>query len=255
MSFSTKIKDAREIAQKPRVVKGTEDWYGKYFTYHFSIYISYTLAKLRIPANVVTIMSGVAGFCGSACMVPHNFWLNLAGAFLWQLWYTLDCADGEVARLLNKTSMLGVYLDRLTHIIVNPTFVLAFGLHVYFVEPSTINLIATIAIYSGWHWKRQIITLTSMIRPVKAGFNKGGFATEGKKRKKVSTLFVIRHMLLPSSEEVDVTFFVSAVIIISHGVGVNFAEWSLYIYTVLLLGYISRAILQGERIIFKNENS
>lgn len=250
MSFSTKIKDAREIAQKPRVEQGGNSWYSTYFVNYFSIYISYPLAKLGVPANFVTVLMGVAGLCGSLCMVPHNLRWNLVGAVLWQLWFILDCVDGEVARLRNKTSLLGVYLDEVNHIIVNSTFVLALGLHVYFLEPSILNLIASIAIYSTWHWKREIMRLMSATLVVKAGVSKDAFVT---KRKKSTIL--IRRILFSFSGELESMLFLTAIIIISHRAGVDFAKWILYVYTLVLLAFVSAAILIHARKIYKKENS
>ena|GEM_PF-2457631 len=246
MGLRAKIKDARETAQKTRVAAGAISWYARHFVHSFSIYISYTLAKLGVSANLVTVISGLAGLCGSLCMIPRNLYCNLAGAVLWQLWYILDCVDGEVARLSDKCSLLGVYLDEITHIIVNSTFVLALGLHVWFAEPSTLNLLAAIVIYSAWHWKREIQRLMKATLVVKGGLEKGTFKI---RRGRLATLASC--IIFSFTGEVESTFFVAAIIIISHAAGVTFARWSLYVYATLLLAYVGAVVLRDAARIHK----
>ncbi|UCG46734.1 MAG: CDP-alcohol phosphatidyltransferase family protein [Phycisphaerales bacterium] len=244
-----KIKEAKESAQQTRIEQGGLSWYSTHFVRGFSIYISYAFVKLGISANSVTVMSGAAGLCGSLCMIPRNLYCNLAGAVLWQLWYILDNVDGEVARLRNRCSLLGVYLDEITHIIVNSTFVLALGLHVWFAERSTLNLFAAIAIYSAWHWKREIQRLMKATLVVKGGLEKNTFVI---RRGRWATL--LSRVMLSFRGEVESTLFVTAIIIISHAAGVAFARWSLYVYTALLLAYVGAVTLRDAMRVHKKEN-
>lgn len=249
MSFSGNIRTAREIGQSSRIARSDECWYSKYFVRYFSIYISYALANLRIPANVVTVLTGVVGLCGSTCMIFHSLWWNVAGAILWQIWFILDCVDGEVARLQNRASVLGIYLDRVSHIVANSTFVLALGLHVYFLKPSILNLIVSIALYSAWHWKREIPHLVNTTLVVEAGFRKGEFVIKRKK-----SVALVRHILGSFFGEVEVMLIVTALIMLSHKLGVGFAKWGLYVYTVLVLAYVGMTILRHVRQISSKEN-
>lgn len=247
------IREAREIGQFPRVNKSDEHWYSKYFVRYFSIYISYAFFKLGISANFVTILMGVAGLAGSLCIVFSNLWLTLAGAFLWQLWFVLDCVDGEVARLNNKLSQVGVFYDKLTHIIVNSTFVLAMGLHVYFAEPSNIAIIFAITVYSAWHWRREIAHM-----PLKAVSDADQVKEEVlvREKRKLSLLFFVKPAILFFfSSAIGPIFFIPATIIMSYWFGFVLVKWVLYVYTILLLAYVGIVILRYVNIIKKNEKN
>jgi hypothetical protein len=55
-----KISEGRRIAHAPKAMEG-ERWYGTYFLRHFSIYLSYFLAKLQILADVATRAMDLTG--------------------------------------------------------------------------------------------------------------------------------------------------------------------------------------------------
>jgi len=241
MSLSTEIGSARDVAQKEKVTLESETWYGKYFVRYFSIYISLALVRLGISANTVTILMGVAGLCGSFCMVPHNPWWNLAGVIFWQLWFILDCVDGEVARISKISSAFGIYLDELSHIVANSTFVLAFGLHIYFLQPSVSNMIATIVIYSAWHWQREIVRLRGSTMVVKCDLPK---ISDVHKPVKVTLVSIVRRGLLSFIRDFDVTLILTVVIFSTYIFGIDFAKWFLYIHIFLVLGYIGALILR-----------
>jgi len=248
MNFGAKIKEAREIGQSCRVTQFGESWYGRYFMRHFSIYISYALAKLGVSANSVTVAMGLAGLFGSLCMIPHNLYCNLVGAALWQLWFILDCVDGEVARLRNESSVLGIYIDRVSHIVVNSTFVLSFGLHIYFLEPSLIHLIITMVIYSGWVWKREVSDLISDI--VRDKMEKDVSVAE---KQKWSKLQRIKYILLAFFDnDVSPILFIPIIIAGTYVFGLDVGKWCLYIYTASLQMYLVALILHNGKIFCKN---
>lgn len=247
MRFSRKIEQARQIAQKTETTERGHSWYGEYFVNHFSIYLSYFFWKAGISANAVTITMGTAGLIGSVCMVFDRLWLTITGAILWQLWFVLDCVDGEVARLHHKESLFGVYLDDLTHIVVNPTFGLALGLRVCLKEWSIFNTLATFILYSGCHWKRGIPRIIFRTMVVKSGptilerwtyrFNKK------------SVVSWLRFIAVESCGEVGQMLLISGIIIASYAVKYDIARWFLYSYTILFLGYLAGLTLRDGYIV------
>jgi phosphatidylglycerophosphate synthase len=107
----------------------------------FSIYLTYCFARLRIHPNLITgswvIPIVCAGISFSAGFSLLNRWLAV-GLIL--LGLTLDCSDGETARLTGKSSSLGGYLDGLIHWVSTPilTIGIIFGeLHTH----STLSII------------------------------------------------------------------------------------------------------------------
>ncbi len=246
ITLSERIQQDREIAQESRILKG-EHWYSIYFIRKISIHISRLFARFGVPPNVITIVMGIAGLCGSLLMVYDKLIYNLCGIVFWHLWMLLDCVDGEVARLQKKTSVLGVYLDGLTHIIVNPTFILALGFHVYFKEPSLVNLFAMIIIYSAWHWKRGVHSLVTGTLPQKTRIDFSGTNRTSDKQAGPSSISWIRWILIHLMGDLDAALLISALIILSQVIVFEIAKWGLYCYTVLLLCLIAFVIVNNSR--------
>ena len=74
------------------------------------------LARLRVPPPLVV---GAAGAAGLAAAVELGRGSLLAAAFLVQLKTLLDNADGQLARLTDRTSAFGRYLDSEVDLLVN----------------------------------------------------------------------------------------------------------------------------------------
>lgn len=76
--------------------------------------------KIGFSPNQLTYMMIACGILGGAAVAvtPHGVaglvWA-IAGAVLIQAYLLLDCSDGEVARFRKRTSVAGVYLDRIGH--------------------------------------------------------------------------------------------------------------------------------------------
>jgi phosphatidylglycerophosphate synthase len=244
MNFRDTIKNARQIAQVPRMIQG-EDWYSQFFTRYFTIYISVPLYKLGVSANAVTVWMGIVCLLGSICIVFDSVWLVLLGGLLWQLWYILDCVDGEIARLSKKTSLLGVYIDKLTHIFVNPTISLAFGLHVYFKERTIVNAVCTLLIYSAYTWRASILKARMQGEHENLVFK----AIQFNKR---SILGILRLIISPSFGEAGQVITFSAVLILSYLINYNFVGHFLHIYTIVFLCYIiiltSREVIEVRKL-------
>ena len=86
----------------------------------FSIYVTWLLVRIGVPANAVTVVSLLL-FLGSIVLLGFNESLFLIlGAVLLQAYFLLDHVDGELARyeakVLGRTPiLLGKYLDAVTH--------------------------------------------------------------------------------------------------------------------------------------------
>lgn len=130
MSLSEKISAAREIAQIPRIAQG-DTWYNTLFVRHFSIYIAWLFVRIGISANTTTFFMILLGLVGVAMCVPHILWLNIMGVFLLMLAEVFDCVDGEIARWTKKSSLKGLYLDLVSHVLCNAPLSIMCGLHLY----------------------------------------------------------------------------------------------------------------------------
>ena len=76
--------------------------------------------RIGFSPNQLTYLMIVCGMLGGAAVAmraggtPGLVWA-IVGAVLIQAYLLLDCSDGEVARFRKRTSVTGVYLDRIGH--------------------------------------------------------------------------------------------------------------------------------------------
>jgi phosphatidylglycerophosphate synthase len=93
----------------------------------FSIYLSLPLARVGATPNGITVAWIVIGLAGVAGFLADSWALRIAAALLLQLSYLLDFVDGEVARLTDRRSMVGGFLDLLGHGVIKAGLPLAVG--------------------------------------------------------------------------------------------------------------------------------
>lgn len=74
------------------------------------------LARLRVPPPVVVVAAGGAGLAAAVGLGRGSF---VAAALLVQLKTLLDNADGQLARLTDRISAFGRYLDSEVDLVVN----------------------------------------------------------------------------------------------------------------------------------------
>jgi phosphatidylglycerophosphate synthase len=130
------IKEMRVVCQQRRPnAKGQKVWAGHWFNRlvnrHFSIYFTWLFVKLNVSANQVSLLMILTGLAGTALCIPHLLWLNIIGAFLLMFAEMLDCVDGEVARWTKKSSLKGLYLDLVNHVLCNAPASAVCALHLY----------------------------------------------------------------------------------------------------------------------------
>lgn len=93
----------------------TENWLDKYFYRPIAFKLALVLKPTSITPNQVTIFSIFVGI--SACLLFYpsdNLLINMVGFALLIFANTLDCVDGQLARLTGKGSQIGRILDGMT---------------------------------------------------------------------------------------------------------------------------------------------
>lgn len=120
----------RKLNDKGKLVL-TGHWYNKYFIRYFSIYLTWFCVKLGVSANAVSVMMIVAGLAGTVLCIPHVLWMTILGVFALMVFEVLDCVDGEVARWNKNSSLKGLYLDLISHVLCNPLAGAICALHLY----------------------------------------------------------------------------------------------------------------------------
>ncbi|MEZ0229755.1 MAG: CDP-alcohol phosphatidyltransferase family protein, partial [Planctomycetota bacterium] len=118
------IRRMRVICQREKLRK-TNDLTRKHRA--FSIYATWLLVQTPATADHVTMASIATGILAAACFATPGFLAGLAGCLLLYASFLLDQVDGEVARYRRKSSLRGVYLDEIRHLVVYAVPVFALG--------------------------------------------------------------------------------------------------------------------------------
>ena len=139
------ISEMREICQlKKKNAEGklvlTGQWFNRLFARKFTIYITWLFVKMGISPDFITFLMIPMGILGAAAMVPHILWLNVVG-FVILFWAEMfDLIDGEMARWTQTSSIKGVYLDLVSHLLCNPLLPTICAFHLYFIYEKTFYL-------------------------------------------------------------------------------------------------------------------
>ncbi|WP_214109902.1 CDP-alcohol phosphatidyltransferase family protein [Acrocarpospora catenulata] len=104
-----------------------EHWAGLLYMRRLSIYVTWLLARTPITPNQVTGLMIVSGVLAGAVLALPGLWAAVGAALLIQLYLLLDCSDGELARWTGRTSIAGVYLDRVGHYFAEAALLIGLG--------------------------------------------------------------------------------------------------------------------------------
>ena len=142
------------------------DWFSTLLVRHFSMYITWLFVRIGITANTTTFFTILCGLAGVALCMPHIFWLNVIGASLLILEMVLDCVDGEIARWTKKSSLKGLYLDLVSHLLCNALLATICGLHLYLLNGQIRYLILAFIAYAAAQCRRGLsVTYDQVILP------------------------------------------------------------------------------------------
>jgi phosphatidylglycerophosphate synthase len=114
-----------------RVQRRTLNIYDTVFTRRVSIYLTIVLARLGATPNGVSIAGAIVG--GSACvfMALGSQLGVMLGVVLLHLYAVLDSVDGELARLTQRFSLVGLFIEDLSAYVMINAFNLAVGWRLY----------------------------------------------------------------------------------------------------------------------------
>jgi phosphatidylglycerophosphate synthase len=105
-----------------------EHWAGRLYVRRFSPYATRLLLRLGLSPNAVTWLMIASGILAALLLTLPGV-LPVAGAVLAiQLQILFDCSDGELARWQGRSSVAGVYLDRLGHYLTETALPIALGI-------------------------------------------------------------------------------------------------------------------------------
>lgn len=101
----------------------------------FSIYCSAIFLKLGTHPDTITLLMVVAGIAAAGALVAGK---PIAAILLFNLWFVLDCSDGEVARHRGKLNPMGATIDLMAHIVNHPLLIAGFA---YFLSDRTPEIV------------------------------------------------------------------------------------------------------------------
>jgi phosphatidylglycerophosphate synthase len=103
------------------------------------------LLPLRVPPPAVVLASGAAGIAGAVELARGQL---IAAALLIQLKTVLDNADGQLARLSGRVTLLGRYLDSLCDLVVNAALFAGLGWYAHAPFAALFGFVALTAVLS-----------------------------------------------------------------------------------------------------------
>ena len=107
--------------------RNEEHWAGRRYMRRLSPYGTWVFARLGWSPNAVTWLMIVIGVGAGAVVAVGGFAAAVAAAVMIQVYLLLDCSDGELARWSRRTSVTGVYLDRVGHYLAEAALLAGLG--------------------------------------------------------------------------------------------------------------------------------
>jgi phosphatidylglycerophosphate synthase len=128
------VADVRAGGQPPGLKdrRNEEHWAGRLYMRTASPYFSWLFLRIGFSPNQLTYFMIVCGVLGGVAVALSSAGTAglisaVAGALLIQAYLLLDCSDGEVARYSERTSITGVYLDRIGHYMSEVALLIGLG--------------------------------------------------------------------------------------------------------------------------------
>ena len=104
-----------------------EHLFGRLYMRKLSPRATWLLARLGASPNAVTAAFIVCGVAAGVVVAFGGLATAIIAAVLVQVGLLFDCSDGELARLTKRTSVGGVYLDRIGHYLCDAAFIIGLG--------------------------------------------------------------------------------------------------------------------------------
>jgi phosphatidylglycerophosphate synthase len=104
-----------------------EHLFGRLYMRKLSPRATWLLARLGASPNAVTAAFIVCGVAAGVVVAFGGLATAIIAAVLVQAGLLFDCSDGELARLTKRTSVGGIYLDRIGHYLCDAAFIIGLG--------------------------------------------------------------------------------------------------------------------------------
>jgi len=152
----------------------TEEFIDIYFYRPIGYRWALLFNKLNIPPNTVTIAGIIIGIAAGICFYFSDLIINISGMLLLVWANSYDSADGQLARMTGKTSMLGRLLDGLCGTI---WFAIIYVAICFRLDPSWGLWIWALAVITGFFHGKQA-AMADYYRNIHLFFLKGKSGSE-----------------------------------------------------------------------------
>jgi len=196
VSYFAQIADVYRKTKKPRDIL-----WNRFVARPLAAVLLVPLAKSRITPNQVTFLSLITFVGAMVLLALERSYLGLMGAALaLELSYVLDCTDGQLARLKQKSSPVGAHLDFLMDELKAFLLVAATGIrlwrcdgHEAWLVEALLGLTAVASAISLTTFIRrpEYLTATGAARPASAGDYGDGFASSALGRRSLSPIGLV----------------------------------------------------------------
>jgi phosphatidylglycerophosphate synthase len=124
------IDEVRAEGQPRWVVERVNDehLFGRLYMRKLSPGATWALARLGLSPNAVTLAFIICGVAAGVVVAFGGLATAIIAVVLVQAGLLFDCADGELARLTKRTSVGGIYLDRIGHYLCDAAMIVGLGL-------------------------------------------------------------------------------------------------------------------------------
>lgn len=126
MSYGERVARIRGSAQRR-----TGNLYDTYFTRRVSVFVTAALAPTGISPNAVSWINLAVGVMVCLLIGLGQGGEVVAGALLIHLYAILDSVDGELARLQDRRSLVGVFLENWSAYLMINGFLIAVGAYLF----------------------------------------------------------------------------------------------------------------------------
>lgn len=123
------LDELRRVCQPPATMdrRSGEHWLARLWLRRLSLRLTALLVRTSVTPNQLTVLMIAVGLLAAVAAALPGFGWALAAAALVLGYFLLDLCDGEVARWKGMTSLVGVYLDRVGHYVVEAALLVAYG--------------------------------------------------------------------------------------------------------------------------------
>lgn len=133
--------DILNSRSKDKIAIDNMDIWVRFVARPISFLVTYPLMKIGITANAASVFSIIISLMGFLSVLIFKTQGILAALLIFNFWIVFDAVDGNIARTLKKSSVLGTFIDAISGYVFLVVLYVTLGLSVYLQTDELIWLI------------------------------------------------------------------------------------------------------------------